>query len=192
MNVSDRELVTRAQKGESAAFEALVFRYDRQVLSIATSYTGDPDEAKDIYQDVFLRVFRALPEFQFRSEFSTWLYRIVTNVCLNHKAYNARRAYTPLEGDIEAIADNAGHFKASPPKPVAPDDHAHNVEIGERVQEALEVLSPQQRLVFTLKHSQGYKLREIASMLECSEGTVKRYLFTATGKLRQRLRNILK
>ena len=192
MNVSDRELVTRAQKGESAAFEALVFRYDRQVLSIAASFTGDPDEAKDIYQDVFIRVFRSLPDFEFRSEFSTWLYRIVTNVCLNYKTRNARRAYTPLEGEIEAIADTSGHFKAAPPKPAAPDEHAQNVEITEHVEVALATLSPQQRLVFTLKHSQGYKLREIAAMLECSEGTVKRYLFTATNKLRKRLRNVFK
>ena len=189
MESSDRELITRAQGGESSAFEALVYRYDKKVLAIATSYTKDQDEAKDIYQEVFLRVYRSLPGFEFRSEFSTWLYRVVTNVCLTHQTRNKSRSFTSIDemGPTDRELDGTG---MSRPRAVSPERHAQNVEISRHIDEALETLSPQQRLVFTLKHYQGYKLREIAGMMDCAEGTVKKYLFTATEKLRHRLRKL--
>ena len=80
MPIDDDQLIVVAQKGDTGAFEDLVCRYDKQVMSIAMSYCSDEDAAKDVYQEVFLRVYRALPRFQFKSQFSTWLYRIVVNV----------------------------------------------------------------------------------------------------------------
>lgn len=186
---TDRELISKAQEGEAAAFEELVYRYDQKVLSIAASYTNNPDEAKDIYQEVFLRVYRALPGFQFRSEFSTWLFRIVTNVCLTHRARDRVRSYTPLE-EIEDYREGVEGAIASRPRPVSPEKYAQAMEITRHIEEAMGSLSPQQRMVFTLKHYQGYKLREIASVMDCAEGTVKKYLFTATAKLRQRLKKL--
>lgn len=192
MKLDDNELILRAQQGQTAAFEELVKRYDHQVLSMATSYTGDADESKDIYQEVFLRVYRSLSGFQFRSEFSTWLYRIVTNVCISHQMKRKRQATQPLETDI---ADNQLFRSNTTPlfqkAAISPESHAQNVEIRQHIQTALEALSPQQKMVFTLKHFQGYKLREIAEMMECGEGTVKKYLFTATDRLRKKLKRIL-
>jgi RNA polymerase sigma-70 factor (ECF subfamily) len=184
---TDQELIARAQGGESAAFAALVYRYDRQVLAIAASYTNNPDDAKDIYQEVFLRVYRALRRFRFQSEFSTWLYRIVTNVCLTHRTRHKGRTFLSID-DV----DRSDEELQTPqrPRPVSPERQAQNSEISRHIESAMEYLSPQQRLVFTLKHYQGYKLREIASMMECAEGTVKKYLFTATEKLRQRLKTL--
>lgn len=164
-----------------------MYRYDKQVLAIATSYTHNPDEAKDIYQEVFIRVYRSLSGFQFRSEFSTWLYRVVTNVCLSHQTRSKSRLLTSIE-DLDHAEREVQ--VASRPTAVTPERHAQNAEIGRHIAEAMEHLSPQQRLVFTLKHYQGYKLREIASMMDCAEGTVKKYLFTATEKLRRRLRKL--
>jgi len=182
----DHELISRAQGGESAAFDALVVRYDKQVLAIAASYTNSPDDAKDIYQEVFLRVYRSLGGFKFRSEFSTWLYRITTNVCLTHKTRHSGRSFAPIE-EIDRV-DSVGDMSRL--KQVSPERHAQNSEISRHIEQAMEHLSPQQRLVFTLKHYQGYKLREIAQMMDCAEGTVKKYLFTATEKLRQRLKKL--
>jgi RNA polymerase sigma-70 factor (ECF subfamily) len=184
---TDRELISRAQGGESAAFEALVYRYDKKVLAIAASYTSSPDEAKDIYQEVFLRVYRALAGFEFRSEFSTWLYRIVTNVCLTHQMRNKGRSFTSID-EIDHFDQEAHARTMSRPRAVSPERYAQDSEISRHIEDAMGCLSPQQRLVFTLKHYQGYKLREIASMMDCAEGTVKKYLFTATEKLRQRLK----
>src|SRR6516225_4035880 len=82
--LDDTEVIREAQSGDSSAFDELVYRYDRHVLSIAARYVNQAEDAKDIYQEVFLRVYRGLKKFERRSEFSTWLYRITTNVCLTH------------------------------------------------------------------------------------------------------------
>jgi len=189
VELADQELISRAQEGERAAFEALVYRYDHKVLAIAAAYTNDGDESKDIYQEVFLRVYRSLSGFEFRSEFSTWLYRIVVNVCLTHRTRSKARSYTPideLEND-HRILDGPSITQS---RPISPERYAQNAEISRHITEAVEDLSPQQRLVFTLKHYQGYKLREIATIMDCAEGTVKKYLFTATERMRQRLKKI--
>lgn len=190
MKVTDSELIARVQRGDNAAFSDLVSRHDQRVLSIAASYTKDPDEAKDIYQEVFLRVYRSLQGFEFRSEFSTWLYRIVTNVCLTFQMRNKKRQYVSLDGEMGAEVERAELVPVNRSHPISPDRHAQSVEIGHYIDDAMGSLSPQQRMVFTLKHYEGYKLREIASMMDCSEGTVKKYLFTATDRMRKRLRKI--
>ena len=189
MESTDRELISRAQGGEPRAFEALVYRYDKKVLAIASSYTSNPDEAKDIYQEVFIRVYRSLSGFEFRSEFSTWLYRIATNVCLSHKVRNKSRAFMSID-DLDHSERELQGMGTARPRSVNPERHTQNTEISQHIEDAMQHLSPQQRLVFTLKHYQGYKLREIASMMDCAEGTVKKYLFTATEKLRKRLRKL--
>lgn len=187
---SDHKLVSRAQQGDQGAFEALVHRYDRTVMSIAASYTRHEQDTQDIYQEVFLRVYRSLGGFKFRSEFSTWLYRIVVNTCLSHQMRSKSHLHTPIEGDYESHYQESVRSGFSSVAPVSPEQYAQNSEIAHHIEEAMESLSPQQRLVFTLKHFQGYKFREIAEMMECNEGTVKRYHFTATGKLRKRLRHL--
>jgi RNA polymerase sigma-70 factor (ECF subfamily) len=186
---TDLELISRAREGETAAFEELVYRYDKKVLAVATTYTGNPDEAKDIYQEVFLRVYRSLSRFKFRSEFSTWLHRIVINVCLTHRSQKKARSYTPIS-EVSGYDQVLAGTPLTQSRPISPERHAQSSEMSRHIESAVAVLSPQQRLVFTLKHYQGYKLREIASMMDCSEGTVKKYLFTAMDKLRKRLRKI--
>lgn len=185
--MSDRELVSRAQRGDGSAFEELVYRYDSKVLSIALSFTRDPDEAKDIYQETFLRVYKALPGFAFGSEFSTWLHRIVVNVCITHKQHAARRSFTPFDeaadtGLLDPPADAAPASIAG-----SPERNAEDSEIRRHIDEAVETLSPREKMAFTLKHFEGYKIGEIAEIMECGEGTVKRYLFTAVAKMRKKL-----
>jgi RNA polymerase sigma-70 factor (ECF subfamily) len=191
VKTSDKELVSKAQGGETGAFEELVYRYDRKVLSIARSFTKDPDDAQDIYQEVFLRVYRALPGFRFGSEFSTWLYRIVMNVCLSHKTRRAGHAHAQLDAIAERTIDHTTEGRMSIRRPVSPERSAQNAEIREHINQAVETLAPRERLVFTLKHFEGYKIREIAEMMECGEGTAKRYLFTAVGKLRKKLKKLV-
>ena len=187
---SDRELVSRAQRGEESAFEELVYRYDRKVLSIACSFARDPEDAKDIYQDVFLRVHRALPRFEFGSEFSTWLYRIVMNVCLSYKRRAAGGAYTSLDTVLEQNPQESSADPALRSRTASPDRIAEDGEIRRHIEDAIGTLSPKEKLVFTLKHFEGYKLREIAAMMDCTEGTVKKYLFTAVAKVRRKLKRV--
>lgn len=178
---TDTELIDRANQGDSAAFEELVFRYDGTVLAIASHFTQNSDDAKDIYQETFLRVYRGLRNFKCNSEFSTWLYRITTNVCLTYSAHRRRHesVYTTGTDDIEtAVVDGNS------------DDRLFGNEIKDRIALALQQLSPRQKMVFTLRFYQGYRVKDIAEVMECAEGTAKKYLFEATQKMRTHLHDL--
>jgi RNA polymerase sigma-70 factor (ECF subfamily) len=187
---NDTELIQQARQGNMNAFEQLVQRYDERVLSIATTYVNDVDDAKDIYQEVFIRVYKGLPRFQFKSEFSTWIYRIASNVCLTFTAKKKRHTTVSLSEEHEQDDNQSNGVSKMIHSDSRTDQHAINAEIASRVRDALDELSPQQRMVFTLRHYEGYKLREIAKMMNCAEGTVKKYLFTATRRMREQLEEI--
>ena len=186
----EKILIQQAQRGDIAAFEQLVYRYDKQVLSIAAGYVRTAEDAKDIYQEVLLKVYRCLPKFRGLSEFSTWLYRVTTNVCLTHKAKKKKHRHLSIDeehdgddGETHAMSHTLEDESASA------DQQVRDNEISESVHHALESLSPQQKMVFTLRHYQGYKLREIAVIMDCAEGTVKKYLFNATQRMREQLKD---
>ncbi len=182
----ENELVLEAQRGSIVAFERLVQRYDRLVLSLALSMMRNEEDAKDIYQEVFIRVYRALPKFRLDSRFSTWLHRIVTNVSLTYRSKRKRHEHTSLDEEYEGSRPMAETLVDQS----STDQHTVNMEIQEQIETAMHTLSPQQRLVFSLRHFEGHKLREIASMMNCAEGTVKKYLFTATERLREQLKEV--
>ena len=188
---SDQDLIQKAKQGNMVAFEQLVQRYDKRVFTIAASYVQSSEDAKDIYQEVFIRVYRGLPKFEYRSEFSTWLYRVTTNVCLSHRARHKKHEHTSLDQEHEEDEGTTRTMKDSLDGGSSTDQKAMSAEISTHVGEALDRLSPQQRMVFTLRHYEGYKLREIATMMKCSEGTVKKYLFTATKRMRKQLKNLV-
>ncbi len=188
MTQQETELIIRAQNGNISAFEELIYKYDKKVLALAMKYVKNEDDAKDIYQDVFIRVFRGLKKFQFKSEFSTWLYRIVTNVCLTYKIKSNRREFVSINPSEENEKMNTA-IELIDEEP-DPDRVINSVEISEHITEALESLSPRQKMIFMLKHYEGYKLKEIAEMLQCGEGTIKKYLFDAVRKMRTQLADI--
>jgi len=187
MELDDTDLILQAQKGNESSFEELVYRYDRSVLSIALKYTLDEDDAKDLYQEVFIRVYRGLKNFRFESEFSTWIYRITTNVCLSYKSRSKDHLRVSIDEDYDdeekefSIAQELIYDGSSP------EEMTSGADIREIVGEAVESLSPKQKMTFILKHYEGYKIREIAEMLNCKEGTVKKYLFEAIKNLRKKL-----
>lgn len=189
--LNDTDLILRAREGDHVAFEALIQRYDKRVFTIAASYVESSDDAKDIYQEVFLRVYKGLSKFELRSEFSTWLYRITTNVCLTHHARGRRHAHSSLDREMGEEDGQSHQLKDTLRGESQTDEHAMSTEISQNIQQAMEALSPRQRLVFTLRHYEGYKLREIAAMLDCSEGAVKKYLFDATARMRKQLKGFL-
>ncbi len=188
MSKEENELIKRAQKGDKNAFELLINQYDKHVLGIAYSYVKNYDDAKDIYQDVFLRVFKAIKKFEFRSEFSTWIYRIATNVCITYKTRNKKRVIASLDEGVEVEDGETRTLSETIAGDTKTDSAALNIEISEKIESAINKLSPQQAMVFTLKHYNGHKIREIASMMNCTEGTVKNYLFLATQKMRENLK----
>lgn len=182
MALSDTDLIIKAQSGSNAAFEELVYRYDKMVLRLAMKYFGDSDVAKDIYQEVFIKVFKGLKNFQFKSEFSTWLFRITSNVCITYKT-SKKNNNISLDADDQSLQiDTIPADEES-----SPEKRFLNKDFGNRINDAIKILSPNQKMSFLLKHYEGYKIREIAEMMDCKEGTVKKYLFEATRKLRVQL-----
>jgi len=190
MALSDIELIYQVKQGNENAFEQLVYRYDRTVLSIALKYTGNTDDAKDLYQEVFIRVYRGINNFQFRSEFSTWLYRIAVNVCLSYKNRSKDHLKISIKEEDAETDFNHNISEQLVYEGSSPEEEAASSEMVEIVDAALETLSPRQKITFVLKHYEGYKIREIAEMLNCKEGTVKKYLFDAIKNLRKKLSGI--
>jgi RNA polymerase sigma-70 factor (ECF subfamily) len=188
MSLSDNQLIINAQKGDMEAFEKLVYKYDRHVLNIAKSFRNNEDDAKDIYQEVFIRVYRGLKNFQFKSEFSTWLFRITTNVCISHN--RGKKQYDSIDREIGNDDDNTTTFADQLPGGLRTDDTAVGSNLATHINKALDQLPPQQKMAFTLKFYQDYKIKEIAEIMQCNEGTIKRYLFTATNKMREQLKGI--
>lgn len=185
MAPEESQLIKNAQSGDIRAFEELVYKYDSKVLSLALRYTGNEDDAKDLYQEVFIRVFKGIKNFQFNSEFSTWLFRVTMNVCFSFKSRDKSKYNVPIaagEDDDENIRSldiiDSEH---------SPEVLTTSSDLGHIIKNAVNTLSPKQKMTFTLKHYEGFKIREIADMMNCNEGTVKKYLFDAVRNLRKKL-----
>lgn len=187
MSENEKALIKEAQRGNIVAFETLVKNYDRQVLRLAYSMVNNTQDAEDIYQEVFVRVYRSLPRFQFKSEFSTWLYRVVVNYCINYQKKSRRRLKTYSIDNEYPGGDDSWKVTVKSAES-NPEQSLLNVELSKEIDLALEHLSPKQKTVFILRHYHGEKLREIANILKCSEGTVKNYLFRATQKMQRLLK----
>jgi len=179
-------LIRRAQEGDRSAFDALIRLYDKSVLRMALQVVGSPEEARDLYQEAFLKVYRSIGHFRQEAKFSTWLYRVVMNVCLDHlRRQKIRKEVTPPQPE-----DGETEFFQTVPddRPTLdPERATHSREIGRRIQVALDRLNPRERMVFELKHYQGLKLRAIGQICKTSEQTAKNCLFRATQKLRLEL-----
>jgi RNA polymerase sigma-70 factor (ECF subfamily) len=190
-SLDDRALVVEAQVGNRAAFEELVHRYDRDVLRLALNLMKRPEDARDVYQEAFLKVYRNLHRFRFECSFYTWLYRIVTNVCLDHlRRRQARPEDQSPESNYgqhdEGVTDFFERQREQRPT-LDPERTMFGLEIKARIATAMQRLSPRERIVFEMKHYQGLKLRAIGDALGTTEETVKNSLFRATRKLRHEL-----
>jgi RNA polymerase sigma-70 factor (ECF subfamily) len=179
----DEALVGLAQKGDRSAFEELVERYKQKTYHIAFGFARDRDQAKDLSQDAFLKAFMHLNSFDGRSSFYTWFYRILINVCLDHKRRQSRRSNEELNETVENQLDPGYPAAASVP----PDTHAMASQLSRRVGVALQGLPPKQRTAFILKNHQGLSIKEIAEVMETAEGTVKVHLHRAVMTLRETL-----
>src|SRR6266852_5265565 len=187
----EQSLIRHAQAGDRAAFEALVHRYDRDVLRLALNVLRRPEDARDVYQEAFLKVYKNLHRFRFECSFYTWIYRIVTNVCLDHMRRRQARPEdqaSELNSGLheEGITDFFERQREQRPT-LDPERTFIGLEIKARIATAMERLSPRERIVFEMKHYQGLKLRAIGEALGTTEETVKNSLFRATRKLRTQL-----
>jgi RNA polymerase sigma-70 factor (ECF subfamily) len=184
----DDELIREAQRGERTSFDALVRRYDQSVLRLALHMLGNEQDAQDVHQEAFLKAYRHLANFRFECSFYTWLYRIVTNLCLDHLRRRKSRREDPAtvldsHGDEMDLMSNVSDTRAM----ANPARELDRKLMGQSINQALDKLTPRERTVFELKHYQGLKLRTIGEMLSTTEETAKNTLFRATRKLRLNL-----
>jgi RNA polymerase sigma-70 factor, ECF subfamily len=186
--IDDTMLVREAQRGNRAAFEELVRHYDQAVLRLAMHLTGSEHEAQDVYQDAFLKAYKSIANFRFECSFYTWIYRIVTNLCLDHlRKKQVRKEDAPVAtdptGEQYDVLEQVPDARAG----ANPERDLMRRELGGRINKALDKLTPRERMVFELKHYHGLKLRTVGEVLNTTEETAKNTLFRATQKLRSAL-----
>jgi RNA polymerase sigma-70 factor (ECF subfamily) len=180
---ADEELVRSARAGDTKAFEVLAERHQQKAYHIAFGFARDREEAKDLSQDAFLKAFMNLKNFDGRSSFYTWFYRILVNVCLDHKRRWSGRASEEFNESVENQLEPSHPSAAT----TTPDRAVMASQLSRKVGVALEALPPNQRTAFILKNHQGLSIKEIAEVMQTAEGTVKVHLHRAVKALRVNL-----
>jgi RNA polymerase sigma-70 factor (ECF subfamily) len=182
--LDEATLIRAVQRGDQDAFEQLVRAYDQSVLRLAVNLLRSQEDARDVFQEAFLRVFRSIDSFRFDCSFHTWLYRIVTNICLDYLRKRKVRKEEPAVVDTpEGPLDRMNDFEEEAAH-ADPERNMRNIQLGQRIEGALGGLTPRERMVFELRHYQGLRLRNIGEILGTSEEAAKNCLFRATQKMR--------
>jgi RNA polymerase sigma-70 factor (ECF subfamily) len=176
--MADAELIARAAGGDPAAFQRLVEQHRAMVYRVACQFAGNHYDAEDIAQDVFIKVYRSLPKFRQDSQFTSWIYRIAMNACIDHRRRQTAGGAVPVAEEAEQKMEN------TPEERPGPETSAYAGELGNVLEAEIRRLPPGQRIVFVMRHHEGLKLGEIASALGLAEGTVKRQLHAAVHRLR--------
>jgi RNA polymerase sigma-70 factor, ECF subfamily len=185
--IDEAGLIRAVQRGDQDAFEQLVRAYDQSVLRLAMNLLRSQEDARDVFQEAFLRVYRSIDAFRFDCSFHTWLYRIVTNICLDYLRKRKVRKEDPAVVDTpEGPLDRMNDFEEEAAH-ADPERSLWNRQLGRRIEVALVLLTPRERMVFELRHYQGLRLRNIGEILGTSEEAAKNCLFRATQKMRAEL-----
>ncbi len=166
------DLIRKAQEGSQSAFRRLVAMYDDRVSRVIFAIVQNKEDTEDIYQEVFIKVWKKLHTFEFRCDFYSWLYRITVNTCYNFKTSLKRR---PVGDDLEYNE--------------IPDDEHDEIQLGvhKAVRQVIKNLPTRQRTVVVMYYLEGNKVHQIAALLKINEGTIKKYLFRARETLRKEL-----
>ena len=176
LNTQEKELVRRAQNGDTEAFGALVVEHQQFVYNLALRAGNDPHETEDIAQEAFVRAWLALPNFRGQSQFRTWLYRIVTNASLDRLKQRKRKTnrYVRIDNpeSMQAMTSTAA---------------TDSIDLTMHMERALHELPTLQRAVVILRHIDGLSTRTVSEILQCSEGTVKTHLHRGLKKMRSLL-----
>jgi RNA polymerase sigma-70 factor (ECF subfamily) len=177
----DEPLVERARAGDKAAFGLLVQRHSAVLFPVCVRVTGDAALAEDALQEAFVQAWQALPRFEGRARFSTWLHRIAVNAALNQ-----RRARAPWGRRLVDDPEGA-HVAAAEDETPGPEQQAHAAGLGAAAAAAMEQLTPLERAAFVLRHHEGASIQEIRAALGGSDNAVKHAIFRAVRKLRAAL-----
>jgi len=185
----DLQLVERVQRGDKAAFDLLVSKYQRKIFRLLSRLIRDSTEIEDVAQEAFIKAYRALPNFRGESAFYTWLYRIAINTAKNYLVSLGRRAPTTTEADIEDAEtfDDGDHLRDLN----TPDSMLLTKQVAEAVNRAIDQLPEDLRTAIVLRELEGLSYEEIAESMRCPIGTVRSRIFRAREAIALELRPIL-
>ncbi len=184
----DKALVERVQRGEKAAFDMLVLKYQHKLVKLISRYIRDQAEVLDVAQESFLKAYRALPNFRGDSAFYTWLYRIAINTAKNYLVAQGRR---PPDGDIDSSDAEQYEGESELKDYASPERLLMRDEIERAVIEAIEQLPEDLRTAITLRELEGLSYEEIAESMDCPIGTVRSRIFRAREAINKRLEPLL-
>jgi RNA polymerase sigma-70 factor (ECF subfamily) len=185
----DQQLVERVQRGDKAAFDLLVSKYQRKIFRLLSRLIRDPAEIEDVAQEAFIKAYRALPNFRGDSAFYTWLYRIAINTAKNYLVSQGRRAPTTTDADIEEAEtfDDGDHLRDLN----TPDSMLLSKQVAEAVNRAIDKLPEDLRTAIVLREIEGLSYEEIAETMNCPIGTVRSRIFRAREAIAQELKPVL-
>lgn len=186
MKTKENVLIEKSKKGDISAFEELIETYQNKVFNIAYSMLNNYEDANDVAQEVFIRVYKSIKNFKGESSFSTWLYRITTNVCLDELRKRKNKNVVSIDEDIPF--DDGEVTRQIVDDGPTPDIIAEKKEVREIVNEAIGQLSEEHKTVIILRELQGLSYEEISKIINCPRGTVK----SRINRARSALKNILK
>jgi len=182
--IDDEMLIKRFKEGDISAFDELMSRYNRQIYYLAFRMTKNREDAEDISQEVFVRIFKSLSKWKPRASFYTWLRTVAVNLCIDHHRARVRRQTQPLENKEGVVMDIPINSSEDPIR------IAESGELMQRILRATDELSPRQRKAFMLFHYGGLSLKEAAEIMGCAVGTIKAHLNRATAKMRDLLKDL--
>ncbi len=180
----EKTLITQAQSGDVAAFEALVSEYQKKIFSIAYRMLQNQEDAADLTQEILVKVFKNLNRFKGDSKFSTWIYRVATNACLD-ELKKSHRKYTAYSLDKELETEDGSLLTEVRDERPTPEAVAEKKAVQKAVQAAIGKLNEDHRSVIVLRDLQGFSYEEIAKVLQCSVGTVKSRINRARSNLKK-------
>ena len=182
-----RGLVTRAKKGDRAAYQELVTRYQKRVFGILFGMLHSREDAMELSQDVFIKVYQRIGEFEEKSSFYTWVYRIAVNLAIDFRRREWKKVHTEYDDSVADQGVDDGIFQR---ERGSPEDAARNRQLGERIQQALEKLPEEQKAVLVMREIDGLSYQEMADVMNCSIGTIMSRLFYARKKMQAALKGL--
>ncbi len=190
MEVTDAAVVAQVLAGDKDAFRLLVERHSRSIFRVAYRMTGDRQDAEEIVQETFLRAYKSLNRFELRANLSTWLYRIAVNRTLDLLSSKKTQMQSPSKDSFQIsdhIDPDQEHQVQLPATAPGPERLLLSLEVKHRIAQALGLLTPAERVAFTMRHMEGQSIEEISKVLNLKSSAAKNTVFRAVQKLRQQL-----
>ena len=184
MEVTDAAVVAQVLTGDKDAFRVLVERHSRSIYRLVYRMTGNPHDAEELVQDTFLRAYKALERFELRSNFATWLHRIAVNRTLDFLSSRKMKGALQVSEEPEFEEQQTVQLRTSAP---GPERLLLSAELQSKISQAMALLTPVERVAFTMRHMEGRSMQEICQALNIRTNAAKNSVFRAVHKLRQRL-----